>query len=106
MFFLVSLYSLFFFVELFHNFCANTAIAANAKSHAVYHAAKSTKSSQVKVGFRLNKRFKPAFAKFDYSHSWGTMVFYDGVHYIGEFSSVIPSNIYLRTTSLRAPPVV
>jgi hypothetical protein len=112
--FLIGFYTLFFFVELFHNFdCFKTinlgsfefAVGRQSPLHAGSSKCKAGGSSP-KINFRLNKRFQPSFVPSRFVVAPQVHIEYAERNYCGRYSSEPLSNIFLLTKSLRAPPVV
>lgn len=112
--FLVGFYTLFFSVELFHNFepdkrsGSSIATIAIAGKSQLQNAPSNCKkgSSHPKTNFRLNKRFQPSFIPSEFVFAPNAVVDYVQCNYFTNYSNGSLSNIFLLTKSLRAPPVV
>ena len=111
--FLLGFYTLFFSVELFHNFDSDKKPDANFASVAIAPQLQTQSTSKckkhsvpVKTNFRLNKRFQPSFFPSEFIFAPDVLIEYVERNYSINYSNASPANIFLLTKSLRAPPVV
>ena len=105
--FLVGIYVLFFLAELLHNFDANLIIYSAGKTHSHHSLTKYNRPpEQVKISFRLNKRFQPSFIPSEFYFSKEISIEYSDHKYRSICSSESLFDIFLLTKFLRAPPFV